>query len=71
MVVVWLGPENFSLILHYSQVAGEDHLSPLWKALGGAPTRGRLMILQGKVHGELLSMDAVFLAEDTRHTLNA
>ena len=48
-VAVWLGPENFSRLLCYSQVTSEDHLSPLWKALAGAPARDRLMILQGKV----------------------
>ncbi len=64
MVAVWLGPENFSRHLFYSQVASEDHLSLLWKALAGAPAHDQLMILQGKVRGELLSMDAVFLAEE-------
>ncbi len=69
-VAVWLGPENFSRLL-YSQVASKDHLSPLWKALSGAPARDRLMILQGKVHaGKLLSMDAVFLAEEFTVDLN-
>jgi hypothetical protein len=63
-VAVWLGPENFSRLLRYSQVASKGHLSPLWKALAGAPARDRLMILQGKVCGKLLSMDAVFLAEE-------
>jgi hypothetical protein len=28
-VAVWLGPENFSRLLCYSQVASKDHLSPL------------------------------------------
>ncbi len=70
MVAVWLGPENFSCLLCYSQVASKDHLSPLWKALAGAPARDGLMILQGKVHGELLSMDAVFLAEEFTVNLN-
>jgi hypothetical protein len=69
-VAVWLGPENFSRLLHYSQVASKDHLSMLWKALAGAPARDRLMILQGKVHGELLSMDEVFLAEEFTVNLN-
>jgi hypothetical protein len=69
-VAVWLGPENFSRLLRYSQVVSEDHLSPLWKALAGAPARDRLMILQGKVHGKLLSMDAVFLAEEFTVDLN-
>jgi hypothetical protein len=41
-VAVWLGPENFSRLLCYSQVASEDHLSPLWKALAGAPARDGL-----------------------------
>ncbi len=63
-VAVWLGPENFSCLLCYSQVASEDHLSLLWKALAGASARDRLMILQTKVRGKLLSMDAVFLAEE-------
>ncbi len=63
-VAVWLGPENFSRLLRYSQVTNEDHLSPLWKALAGAPTCDGLTILQGKVRGKLLSMDAVFLAEE-------
>jgi hypothetical protein len=63
-VAVWLGPENFSRLLHYSQVISEDYLSPLYKALAGAPARDRLMILQGKVCGELLSIDAVFSAEE-------
>ncbi len=62
LVAIWLGPENFSRLLCYSLVVGEDHLSPLWKALAGAPARDRLMILQGKVRGELLTMDAVFSA---------
>jgi hypothetical protein len=34
-VAVWLGPENFSRLLRYSQVVSKDHLSPLWKALAG------------------------------------
>jgi hypothetical protein len=63
-VAVWLGPKNFSCLLRYSQVTSEDHLSPLWKALAGAPACERLMILQGKVHGKLLSMDVVFSAEE-------
>ena len=70
MVAVWLGPENFSRLLHYSQVASEDHLSPLWKALAGAPACDRLMILQGKVRGKLLTMDAVFSAEEFTVDLN-
>ncbi len=70
MVAVWLGPKNFSHLLCYSQVASKDHLSPLWKALAGAPTRDRLMINQGKVHGKLLSMDAIFLAEEFTVNLN-
>ncbi len=49
MVAVWLGPENFSRLLRYSQVANKDHLSLLWKALAGTPASDRLMILQGKV----------------------
>jgi hypothetical protein len=65
-----LGPQNFSRLLRYSQVASEDHLSSLWKALAGAPARDRLMILQGKVRGELLSMDAVFSAEEFTVDLN-
>jgi hypothetical protein len=44
--------------------------SPLWKALAGAPACDWLMILQGKVCGELLSMDAVFLAEEFTVNLN-
>jgi hypothetical protein len=59
-VALWLVPENFSRLLRYSMVASKDHLYPLWKALTGAPARDRLMILQGRVHGKLLSMDAVF-----------
>ncbi len=70
MVAVWLGPKNFSRLLRYSQVASEDHLSPFWKALAGAPACDWLMILQGKVIGELLSMDAVFLAEEFTVNLN-
>jgi hypothetical protein len=70
MVAVWLDPKNFSRLLRYSQVTSEDHLSPLWKALAGAPARDRLMILQGKVHGKLLSMDAVFSAEEFTINLN-
>ncbi len=70
MVAVWLGPENFSRLLRYSQVASKDHLSLLWKALAGAPARDQLMILQGKIHGELLSMDVVFLAEEFTLDLN-
>jgi hypothetical protein len=62
MVAVWLGPKNFSRLLYYSQVASKDHLSLFWKVLAGAPARDWLMILQWKVCGELLSMDAVFLA---------
>jgi hypothetical protein len=69
-VAVWLGPENFSCLLCYSQVASEDHLAPLWKALAGTPARDGLMILQGKFCGELLSMDAVFLAEEFTVNLN-
>ncbi len=69
-VAVWLGFENFSHLLCYSQVASKDHLSPLWKALADAPARDRLMILQGKVRGKLLSMDAVFLAEEFTFNLN-
>ncbi len=70
MVAVWLGPDNFSCLLRYSQVASKDHLSPLWKALAGAPARDRLMILQGKVRGKLLSMDAIFSAEEFTVDLN-
>ncbi len=44
-VAVWLGPENFSRLIRYSQVASKDHLSLLWKALAGAPARDWLMIL--------------------------
>ncbi len=69
-VAIWLGPENFSGLLCYSQVASEDHLSPLWKALAGAPACDWMMILQGKVCGKLLSMDAVFLAEEFTVNLN-
>ncbi len=69
-VAVWLGPENFSRLLRYSQVASKDHLSPFWKALAGAPACDRLMILLGKVHGKLLSMDAVFSAEEFTVNLN-
>jgi hypothetical protein len=69
-VAVWLGLESFSRLLRYSQVASKDHLSPLWKALAGAPARDRLMILQGKVCGKLLSMDAVILAEEFTVDLN-
>ncbi len=69
-VAVWLGPKNFSRLLRYSQVASKDYLSPLWKALAGAPKHDQLMILQGKVHGELLCMDAVFLAEEFTVNLN-
>jgi hypothetical protein len=70
MVAVWLGPENFSHLLRYSQVTRENHLSPLWKALAGAPARDWLMILQGKSCGKLLSMDAVFSAEEFTINLN-
>jgi hypothetical protein len=70
MVAVWLGPKNFSCLLHYSQVSSKDHLSLLWKALAGAPACDRLMFLQGKVRGELLSMDDVFLAEKFTVNLN-
>jgi hypothetical protein len=69
-VAIWLGPKNFSPLLRCSQVASEDHLSPHWKVLAGSPTRDRLMILQGKVRGELLSMDAVFSAEEFTINLN-
>jgi hypothetical protein len=70
MVAVWLGPENFSRLLHYCQVASKDHLSLLWKALAGAPACDPLMILQGKVRGKLLSMDAIFSAEEFTVNLN-
>ncbi len=69
-VAVWLGPKTFSRLLRYSQVASKDHLSPLWKALAGTPACDRLMILQGKVRGELLSTDAVFSAEEFTVDLN-
>ncbi len=69
-VAVWLGPKNFSRLLCYSQVTSKDHLSLLWKALAGAPAPDRLMILQGKVRGKLLSMDAIFLAEEFTVNLN-
>jgi hypothetical protein len=69
-LAVWLGPKNFSCLLRYSQVASEDHLSPFWKAMAGTPARDQLKILQGKVHGKLLSMDAVFLAEEFTVDLN-
>jgi hypothetical protein len=69
-VAVWLGPKNFSRLLRYSQVASKDHLSPLWKALAGAPACDRLMFLYGKVRGKLLSMDAIFLAEEFTVDLN-
>ncbi len=70
MVAVRLGPKNFSRLLRYSLVAGKDHLSPLWKSLAGAPACDRLMILQGKVRGKLLTMDAIFLAEEFTINLN-
>jgi hypothetical protein len=63
MVAAWLDPENFTGLLHYSNVTSEDHLALLWKALACAPACDRLMILQGKVRGKHLKMDAVFLAE--------
>jgi hypothetical protein len=40
------------------------------KALAGAPARDRLMILQGKVCGKFLSMDAIFSAEEFTINLN-
>ncbi len=69
-VAVWLGLKNVSCLLHYSQVASKDHLSPLWKALAGAPAHDWLMILQGTVRGKLLSMDVVFSAEEFTVNLN-
>jgi hypothetical protein len=69
-VAAWFGLKNFSRLLRYSQVASKNHLSPLWKALAGAPACDWLMILQRKVRGKLLSMDAVFSAEEFTIDLN-
>jgi hypothetical protein len=69
-MAVWLSLKNFTWLLHYSNVTSEDHLALLWKALTCAPALNRLMILQGKVRGKLLNMNAAFLAEEFTANLN-